>query len=165
MLRLRLGDREALDCLDVDHRRGRPGRMALIERDAGARGAVLFWEPDRGKSPAREFLEGLQERDRRKFNGNFGALLRLGPEHRNRERFTPLSGKKGKPLWEFKEHDHRLYCLRRQVGSHVYAVLLNGWTKDKAGKGRQEAREIKRAQSLRNAAEAALDAWLQRRNM
>jgi hypothetical protein len=49
---------------------------------------------------------------------------------------------KSKPLWEFKEHDHRLYCFRKQQGSRVDIILFNGWIKDKAGKSIEEGRHI-----------------------
>ena len=136
--------------------------MALIVYfgSDSAQGTVLLFK--RGdRIPAQDFLDNLTERDKKKFYGNFGAFVELGPRYRNLVRFKPLRDK-GKPLWEFKEHDHRLYCLRRQVGDHAYVVLLCGWTKDKAGKHPQEARSIQRAQSLRNEVEADFTKWLHR---
>jgi len=46
---------------------------------------------------------------------------------------------------------HRFYCLRTVTDSgSVTIILLNGWKKEKPGKGRNEERqEIKRAQRLR----------------
>jgi hypothetical protein len=83
----------------------------------------------------------------RKFAGQFDALTKQGSRYCNQERFRPLRDK-GKPLWEFKEHDHRLYCLRIAKQESVLAVLFSGWIKDKKGKGREEAREIEKAKSL-----------------
>jgi hypothetical protein len=74
----------------------------------------------------------------------------MGAEYQIHERFKPLHGE-GKPLWEFKEHGHRLYCIRmEEAPGSVTIVLLNGWKKDKVGKGTNEEREkIKSAQRLR----------------
>lgn len=133
--------------------------MTAREYTVGVRGTVLLSFDARRRSPAADFLDDLQEHDKRKFEGNFTVLGELGPEYRNKQRFKALQ----KSLWEFKEHDHRLYCFRKQVGSHVYAVLLTGWSKDKAGKGQQEAREIRRALKLTEAAAEALESWLHQR--
>jgi hypothetical protein len=67
----------------------------------------------------------------------------------NHERFRPLRGR-GKPLWEFKEHDHRMYCHRQVVQKTqiIHVVLLNGWIKEKKGKTEKEDREIAKAKSL-----------------
>lgn len=75
----------------------------------------------------------------------------MGADYQVPERFKPLHGD-GKPLWEFKEHGHRLYCLRivSDAAGSVVVILLSGWKKDKDGKGKNEEREeIKRAQRLR----------------
>jgi hypothetical protein len=82
-----------------------------------------------------------------RFKGSFGAVTKMGADYQMRERFTPLHGA-GKPLWEFKEHDHRLYCARTAVGKFVDVVLLNGWVKDKQGKSKEEPRHIQAAQNL-----------------
>ena len=71
----------------------------------------------------------------------------MGSDYQIRERFTPLHGA-GKPLWEFKEHDHRLYCARLVIGKFVDVILLNGWVKDKRGKAREEPRHIAAAKNL-----------------
>lgn len=86
---------------------------------------------------------------RQRFKGQFHALsTSVSPvSYVNQERFRPLQ-KDGKPLWEFKEHDHRLYCCRAVKGPRLIVVLLNGWVKDKEGKGKQEAREIQKALNL-----------------
>jgi hypothetical protein len=64
------------------------------------------------------------------------------------QRFKPLAGD-GKPLWEFKEADHRFYCVRRNLeGGCVELVLLDGWVKDKKGKSKEEKREIQGAKAL-----------------
>lgn len=114
----------------------------------GPRGQVAVFVRAGGRSPARDFLsKECQKPMRKKFHGTFGALVRMGADLVNDERFKPLKGP-GKPLWEFKEHDHRLYCARNQTGQNVDVVLLAGWIKDKKGKARQEAREVERAISL-----------------
>lgn len=80
----------------------------------------------------------------KKFRGSFHALTIMGGDYINHQRFKPLKGK-GKPLWEFKEHDHRLYCVRIVRGSMVRAVLLYGWVKQKEGKSKEEDRHIEAA--------------------
>jgi hypothetical protein len=90
--------------------------------------------------------------------GSFATLTRLGIDYQIHERFKPLHGE-GKPLWEFKEHGHRLYCLRRgtDVAGSVTVILLSGWKKDKDGKRSNEEREeIKKAQHLREEYEETL---------
>jgi hypothetical protein len=83
----------------------------------------------------------------RKFRGQFQALTTQA-NYANSERFKPLRGD-GKPLWEFKEHDHRLYCYREVVPpSALSIVLLSGWVKQKKGKTDKEDREIKHAIDL-----------------
>jgi hypothetical protein len=85
----------------------------------------------------------------KKFAGQFDALTKT-ENFCNQQRFWPLH-KMGKPLWEFKEFDHRLYCLRRSgKGGVVTVVLFNGWVKDKRGKTDREDREIERALDLYN---------------
>jgi len=71
----------------------------------------------------------------------------MGSDYINDDRFYPLKGA-GRPLWEFKEHDHRLYCHRIvEKGKIVKVILFNGWVKDKRGKG-EENQEIEKAQNL-----------------
>lgn len=87
---------------------------------------------------------------RKRFRGQFYALGQIGSEYCNHERFRPLTGD-GKPLWEFKEFDHRLYCFRQptnRIPGSVTIVLFNGWIKDKKGKRDEEKREITRAMNL-----------------
>jgi hypothetical protein len=84
----------------------------------------------------------------KKFNGQFDALTKLGADYCNHQRFFPLKGE-GKPLWEFKEHDHRLYCFRRILRANmILVVLFSGWVKDKEGKTERENREIRKALDL-----------------
>lgn len=83
----------------------------------------------------------------KKFNGQFDALTKTGASYANHERFKPLH-ERGRPLWEFKEFDHRLYCHRQVVGSAVLIVLFNGWVKEKRGRTQKEDREIERAIAL-----------------
>jgi hypothetical protein len=80
-----------------------------------------------------------------KFDGSFAAATRQGAGYCNPQRFKPL---KTKPLWEFKEHDHRVYCYRVQQGNRVEIILLNGWVKDKGARGKEEERQIGTAFAL-----------------
>ena len=84
---------------------------------------------------------------RNRFLGQFWALTK-DAGYVNHQRFRPLRDK-GKPLWEFKEHDHRLYCIRLAVGvDRIDVVLLSGWVKDKDGRTGREDREIEKARGL-----------------
>jgi hypothetical protein len=83
-----------------------------------------------------------------KFDGAFRSIVHdTGARFENYERFHALTGT-GKPLWEFKEHDHRIYCHRKVEGDRVNVVLLHGWIKDKKGRSLQEGNEVTRAQNL-----------------
>lgn len=83
-------------------------------------------------------------------SGQFDALTKMGARYINSQRFTSLRGV-GKPLWEFKEFDHRLYCFRRVIPPNsVVIVLLSGWVKQKKGKTNKEQREIQKAMDLYN---------------
>jgi hypothetical protein len=85
----------------------------------------------------------------KKFQGSFLALMKTGSDYCNQQRFWPLHAE-GKPLWEFKEHDHRLYCVRQVITDTrcVNIVLLYGWVKDKAGRTKRENREIEKGMSF-----------------
>jgi hypothetical protein len=100
------------------------------------------------RCPADSFLNGLDSKMRKRFAGQFDAISKMGSEYENHQRFTPLRGC-GKPLWEFKEHDHRLYCFRQVLQARaILIVLFSGWIKQKAGKTEREDREIERAMQL-----------------
>lgn len=71
----------------------------------------------------------------------------MGAGYCNHQRFRPLSDR-GKPLWELKEFDHRLYCYRGASSGFIALVLFNGWVKDKKGKTEREEREIEKALEL-----------------
>jgi hypothetical protein len=93
-------------------------------------------------------LKSLERKDSKKFAGQFDALTKMGTDFVNQQRFRALHGE-GKPLWEFKEHDHRLYCSREVFdGDKISVTLFNGWTKDKEGRTRREDTEIEKALSL-----------------
>jgi hypothetical protein len=92
-------------------------------------------------------LQSVEGRMMKRFSGQFDALSKVGAGYVNDERFRPLRHA-GKPLWEFKEHDHRLYCARQAASSGIVVVLLSGWIKQKEGKSGREAREIQRALNL-----------------
>lgn len=88
---------------------------------------------------------------RKRFAGQLRSLATdQGARYCNQQRFKQLHTN-GKPLWEFKEADHRVYCFRRVVDNGaVVIVLFNGWVKDKEGKTGKEQREIERALVLYN---------------
>jgi hypothetical protein len=81
--------------------------------------------------------------------GAFTAIVNHGgARYENHQRFTALRND-GKPLWEFKEFDHRLYAVREQIGERaVRIILLNGWVKDKGGKAKEERGKIETALNL-----------------
>jgi hypothetical protein len=101
------------------------------------------------RCPADEFLDSIEQSSRKKFLGQFDALTKYGTDIPvNPQRYKPLSGD-GKPLWEFKEHDNRLYCDRSVFEENKVAItLFNGWTKDKEGRTRKEDAEIIKGQNL-----------------
>jgi hypothetical protein len=117
----------------------------------GALARIYDYERTSGRCPASDFLDSLDIKLVKKFKGSFLAVLNIGSIYCNGERFKPLQGD-GKPLWEFKEHDHRLYCFRAvvQPGKFVVIVLFNGWVKEKRGRTEKENREIAKAISLYN---------------
>lgn len=84
----------------------------------------------------------------RRFGGQMHSLARSDDpvEFCNPQRFKPLHGA-AKPLWEFKEDDHRLYCVRFVHGKHLTVVLLDGWVKGGNRKNRED-REIEKALGL-----------------
>ncbi len=99
------------------------------------------------RCPADEFLVGCDHAYQKKFKGSFDAVTQMGSKYYNRERFKPLIGD-GRPLWEFKEFDHRLYCYRECTGEVVKVILLSGWEKQKKGKTREEDSQIATAKRL-----------------
>jgi hypothetical protein len=99
------------------------------------------------RCPSALFLKSLDQQYGKKFKGSFDALSKMGVAYRNEQRFKALTGA-GKPLWEFKEHDHRLYCFRLVEGERVAVALLDGWVKDKAGVHKQETNRIESAHNL-----------------
>ena len=85
---------------------------------------------------------------RKRFYGQLDALTKLGASYVNQQRFTPLHNQ-GKPLWEFKEHDHRLYCVRiPKQATTLEIVLFSGWVKQKSGKTGKEDRAIEHAKTV-----------------
>lgn len=106
--------------------------MPLRQVAFGKQGTVAEYVRSGGRCPARVFLDWCQKPMRDKFDDAFVALVRMGASYVNQERFWLLHGH-GKPLWEFKEHHHRLYCAREQVGPAVRVILLHGWKKQKEG--------------------------------
>jgi hypothetical protein len=115
---------------------------------SGRLARIFKYERINQRCPADDFFKEIEKPMRKRFFGQCDALTKQGAGYVNHQRFCPLHGD-GKPLWEFKEHDHRLYCIRAPVGTErIDVVLLSGWTKDKRGKTEREDREIERAKSL-----------------
>lgn len=102
-----------------------------------------------GRCPYDDFLKDCHPNFQKKFKGSFGAITEYGSKYENHQRFTPLT-RAGKPLWEFKEFDNRLYCLRTVDGDRVNVILFNGWEKQKDRKTERENSEIERAIQLLN---------------
>jgi hypothetical protein len=123
--------------------------IPVREYQDGALARVLFYERNGGRCPACDFLDQLTAQMRKRFDGSFLALITMGSDYCNQQRFKALHDR-GKPLWEFKEHGARLYCSRgvAKDSKHVRIVLLHGWTKDKAGRSQRENREIEKALNL-----------------
>lgn len=121
--------------------------MGLMEIFAGPKGLVLKFVRAGGRCPADDFLRRHSAGVSIKFKASFKALTEVGAKYINDQRFKPLKGK-GRPLWEFKHHDQRIFCVREVSGDHATVILLNGWEKDKEGRTREEDREIQRAKAL-----------------
>ena len=111
-----------------------------------------YVRPVNQRCPSADFLvKGVEKKMRDRFKGQLDSMAKnCGAEYENQQRFRSLHNK-GKPLWELKEHDHRLYCARllRGAGS-MDIVLFNGWKKDKDGRSDREDREIEKAISIYN---------------
>jgi len=118
----------------------------LVPTPEPAKAEIFHFVRLGGRVPSEKFFTDCEKQLRKRFYGSFGMLARLGGDYCGQTRFKPLR-EPGKPLWEFKEHDHRLYCVREFTSGVVRIVLLNGWVKDKT-KGQQENNEITTAQNL-----------------
>ena len=119
-------------------------KLPLEIEKTGPLGRVYRFRRANSRCPAADFLKGCDQKMAKKLKGAFYAITLMGSEYVNSQRFKPLTGK-GKPLWEFKEHDHRLYCIRLVRGDSVDVVLLCGWSKDKEGKSKEEPLHIEKA--------------------
>jgi hypothetical protein len=130
-----------MDCLE--------NSIPIHHYQSGELARIVHYERVNGRCPTCAFLNGIERQMLNKFKGPFDALMKTGAEYCNAVRFKALLGA-GKPLWEFKEHDHRLFCYRSVVHNtkFVLVVLFNGWIKEKKGKTDKEVREIERAKSL-----------------
>jgi Phage derived protein Gp49-like (DUF891) len=77
-----------------------------------------------GSSPAKEFVDGCDKRDRAKLAFLIQNRAELGlNEWRNREKFKPIGG----PLFEFKSFQIRILCFR----DGATWVLTHGFVKKK----------------------------------
>lgn len=116
-------------------------------------GRVVYYVRPGGRCSGKDFLrQDCHQGFRKKFEGQFQNIVRhLGGHYVNDYRLAPLHGE-GKPLWEFKHKDHRLYCLRLVLAdAKVDIVLFNGWIKDKKakkGQSREEGERINTAKTL-----------------
>jgi hypothetical protein len=110
-------------------------------------GSVWKYGRPNDRCPADEFLSACSQQYQKKFKGSFDAITQMGSKYYNRERFKALIGD-GRPLWEFKEFDQRLYCYRECNGGVAKVILLNGWEKQKSGKSKEEKAHIETAQRL-----------------
>ena len=124
--------------------------LPVRPRVIGAAARIYDFVRANDRCPCVDFLKDLEAQTLKKYKGSFDALSKLGPDYYNPQRFKPLIGA-GKPLWEFKEFDNRLYCFRtvKQTNT-VDVVLLSGWVKDKKGRTEREVREVQSAQGLLN---------------
>lgn len=122
--------------------------LATLVHLSGPHARIAKYVRTNKRCPADDFFGSRRCTLGKRFNGQFDALTKTGASYVNDQRFTPLRGA-GKPLWEFKEFDHRLYCWRRVVPPNfVVIVLFSGWVKQKKGKSKMEGREIKHAMDL-----------------
>ena len=124
-------------------------RLPIHEYVRGELARVVHFErPCNRRCPSIEFLEKeIESKALKKFKGQFHCLTSMGARYCNHERFKPLHDK-GKPLWEFKEGDHRLYCARLVKENRLIIALFNGWIKDRRGRTEKEEREIEKAVGL-----------------
>jgi hypothetical protein len=86
----------------------------------GAMRTIRYAVCANGSSPARDFVESLDESDQRKL----AVLLRRMAEHGNvpnREQFKHVQGK----VFEFKKHQTRVFCFRDGDSW----ILTNGYKK------------------------------------
>lgn len=124
--------------------------LPLQEVVSGDLARVFKYERKNQKCPADDFLRGIAKPMKKRFDGQCGSLTKMGVLHVNQQRFHPLH-KDGRPLWELKEHDHRLYCARLpRPDNKLDVVLLNGWIKEKDRKTEKEDREISKAVGFYN---------------
>ncbi|MGA8643353.1 hypothetical protein [Candidatus Binatus sp.] len=123
--------------------------MPLRRMVGGRSGAVYSFVRPNNREPAKDFLENLQKDVSNKFRGSFDFFTKMGAEYEIHSRFKPLHNE-GKPLWEFKEHAHHFYAVREvftltdrtgQDRKIAVVVLLDGWKKEKGGKGKKEERD------------------------
>lgn len=121
--------------------------LPIEEHVSGQLARIVRYRRVNGRCPASAFLDELDRGMANKFKGLMNALMIQGASYRNPERFRDLHGA-GRPLWEFKQFDHRLYCDRRATGQFIVVVLFNGWVKQKRGRTDVENREIERALGL-----------------
>jgi hypothetical protein len=128
---------------------GRGGdRVPLRQLVRGEFGVVYAFIRPNGRCPACDFLQSLTVNLQNKFNGLFDAFVKQGAVFENYIEFKLLHGK-GKPLWEFKQHEPRIYTVRERFGERfAIAVLLDGWVKGKSGKGKEEKTRIASAITL-----------------
>lgn len=99
-------------------------------------GSIEYAVRSSGKMPAREFIEGLDIRERIKLETLLERMAKCG-EIRNKEKFRHLVGK----IYEFKSDNNRVLCFQ----SRKSWVLTNGFKKEK---DKTPRREISRAKNI-----------------
>lgn len=87
----------------------------------GIRFRIACLELADGSCPAGEFLDGLDESDRRKLDTLFERLGDHG-KISNKEQFKKLEGSQG--IFEFKRHQIRLLCFYAPGGHLILAFGL-----------------------------------------
>lgn len=129
--------------------------MPLRIKVRGEFGAVYGFVRDNNDYPADKFLEVCEGNFQTRFRGSFDVLAKTGCDYESYVRFRSLHNE-GKPLWEFKEHAHRIYAAReiftigegRDQQKIAVVILFNGWKKGKDGKAKEEKIRIATAQTL-----------------
>jgi phage-related protein len=76
-----------------------------------------------GSQPAKEFVDGLEVKDRTKFEALLRQLSDTGTLW-NKQKFKKLQGDSG--IWELRAGDYRLFCFK----SGRTWFLTNGFRKD-----------------------------------
>lgn len=100
---------------------------------------TIVWATDSsGKMRGREYFEGLDQRDRAKFDAKFSRMGDMGTI-RNPEHFAP----EGDGIYVFKIFKHRLFCFF----DGIEVVITHGFKKKSNKMPRTELERAKRIRS------------------